>query len=103
LTHRPECSNGEMVSVLEAAQDAGVSVVASASILQSKLSRGLPAALAQRIPGFDTDAQRAIQFARSAPGISVALVGMSSAAHVRENLAVSQIAPVAAQDDVFGS
>jgi aryl-alcohol dehydrogenase-like predicted oxidoreductase len=101
LTHRPECLNGDMVSVLAAAQDAGVSVVASASILQSKLARGLPPSLAQHIPGLDTDAQRAIQFARSAPGISVSLVGMSSAAHVRENLAVSQVAPLAANDDVF--
>ncbi len=103
LTYRPERWEGGMVSVLDAADDAGINVVASASILQSKLAAGLPAVLAERIPGFDTDAQRAIQFARSAPGITVALVGMSSAAHVRENLAVSQIAPLAAEDDVFRS
>jgi predicted aldo/keto reductase-like oxidoreductase len=93
FTQRPETRGGNAISVLEAARDAGVTVVASATLLQSKLARGLPAALAQRIPGFETDAQRAIQFARSTPGIAVALVGMSNVAHVKENLAVSQVAP----------
>lgn len=95
ITHRPEQSNGRAMTVLEAARETGVTVVASASILQAKLARGLPAEIAGRIPGFAADAQRAIQFTRSAPGISVALVGMSSAAHVRENLAVAQVPPLA--------
>jgi aryl-alcohol dehydrogenase-like predicted oxidoreductase len=101
LTQRPESSNGSMVSVLDAAREAGITVVASASILQSKLADGLPAAVAKSIPGFETDAQRAIQFARSGPGISVALVGMSCVAHVRENLGVSRVAPLAAEDNVY--
>jgi aryl-alcohol dehydrogenase-like predicted oxidoreductase len=91
------------LGVLEAAGNAGVNVVSSASILQSKLAAGLPAEIGQRIPGLESDAQRAIQFARSAPGIAVALVGMSSAAHVRENLGVSRVAPLAADDNVFRS
>jgi aryl-alcohol dehydrogenase-like predicted oxidoreductase len=94
ITHKPEQANGHAVSVLDAARESGVTVVASASILQSKLSRGLPVQIVEQIPGFATDAQRAIQFTRSAPGISVALVGMSSAVHVRENLAVSHVPPL---------
>jgi aryl-alcohol dehydrogenase-like predicted oxidoreductase len=94
-THRPETLDGRPVTVLEAAAQAGVTVIASATLLQAKLSRGLPPALAEKIPGFDTDAQRAIQFTRSTPGITVALVGMSKAEHVRENLAVSQMQPYA--------
>jgi aryl-alcohol dehydrogenase-like predicted oxidoreductase len=93
FTQRPEVRDGAAISVLEAAHDAGVTVVTSVTLLQSKLARGLPAALAQQIPGFKTDAQRAIQFVRSTPGITVALVGMSNAAHVKENLAVSQVPP----------
>jgi aryl-alcohol dehydrogenase-like predicted oxidoreductase len=50
------------------------------------------------LPGLETGAQRAIQFTRSTPGIAVALVGMSSAGHVRENLGVARVAP-AARDD----
>jgi len=90
LTQRPENS----ASVLEAAGEAGITVVASATLLQAKLSRGLPQALAARLPGLETDAQRAIQFTRSTPGITVALVGMSSSKHVEENLAVSRVSPL---------
>ena len=79
------------VGVLDEAREAGVTVVASASLLQAKLARGLPDSVAEQIPGLHTDAQRAIQFVRSTPGITVALVGMSDAAHVRENLFVSQV------------
>lgn len=95
ITNKPEMLDGCAASVLRAARAAGVTVVASASLLQSKLSRGLPEAIAEQIPGLATDAQRAIQFTRSAPGITVALVGMSDAEHVRENLAVSRIQPLA--------
>ena len=78
-------------------------MIASATLLQSKLSRGLPKELAERIPGFDTDAQRAIQFTRSTPGITVALVGMSHAEHVRQNLAVSQVQPLGPEAYVFST
>ena len=48
--------------------------------------------------GLETDAQRAIQFTRSTPGIDVALVGMSKAAHVSENLGVAYVPPVELAD-----
>ena len=79
--------------VLETAAAAGITVVASASLLQARLTRELPEAVAQRLPGLSTDAQRAIQFTRSTPGITVALAGMSQAAHVRENLGVGLVRP----------
>jgi aryl-alcohol dehydrogenase-like predicted oxidoreductase len=101
ITQQPEKVDGRQASVLEVAGGAGINVIASATLLQSKLSRGLPAALAERIPGFVTDAQRAIQFTRSTPGITVALVGMSNAEHVRENLAVSQVQPIKPEEYVF--
>lgn len=81
-------------SVLDHAVDLDISVVASASILQSRLAHGLPEALKERLSGLETDAQRAIQFTRSTPGIDVALVGMSKVAHVTENLGVAQVPPV---------
>ncbi|MBZ5592176.1 MAG: aldo/keto reductase [Acidobacteriia bacterium] len=82
--------------VLELAAKSGITAVASASLLQARLARDLPQALAEKLPGLSTDAQRAIQFTRSAPGIAVALVGMSKAAHVAENLAVASVPPLAA-------
>ena len=64
----------------------GLAVCASASLLQGQLSRGLPPIVANAFGGFATDAQRAIQFVRSTPGVDVALVGMKSVEHVRETL-----------------
>ena len=54
-----------------------------------------PAIVVKALSGFETDAQRAIQFTRSTPGIDVALVGMSKVAHVSENLGVAHVPPVA--------
>jgi aryl-alcohol dehydrogenase-like predicted oxidoreductase len=78
-------------SILTVAAEHHISVIASASLLQARLSRNLPDEIAAKLPEATTDAQRAIQFARSTPGITVALVGMSTAAHVRENAALSTI------------
>ena len=44
-----------------------------------------------------TDAQRAIQFTRSAPGVDVALVGMKRVEHVEENLKLREVPPLAAE------
>lgn len=77
--------DGRWMSALEAAGRLGLSVVASASLLQSRLAK-LPASMARFIPSLETDAQRALQFARSTPGVTTALVGMQHAGHVEENL-----------------
>src|SRR5579864_7608658 len=80
--------------VLERAAQSGMVVVASASLLQARLARGLPEALTEKFPSLSSDAQRAIQFTRSTPGITVALVGMSQAAHVAENLGLAAVPPL---------
>jgi len=85
-------------SVLELAAELGITVIASAALLQSRLSRDLPRKIAALLPGLDTDAQRSIQFARSTPGIAAVLVGMSDTAHVAENLAVSRVRPLKAAE-----
>lgn len=80
--------------VLAEAAEHGITVIASASILQGRLAQGLPAELAAGFAGLDTDAQRALQFTRSTPGIAVALVGMSQVRHVEENLALAAVPPL---------
>ncbi|MDX2031343.1 MAG: aldo/keto reductase [Blastocatellia bacterium] len=80
-------------TLLEAADDLGITVMASASLLQSRLSQGLPPIIADSLPGLRTDAQRAIQFTRSTPGVHTALIGMSNIDHVAENLEVAAIPP----------
>jgi aryl-alcohol dehydrogenase-like predicted oxidoreductase len=54
----------------------------------------MAAGMAAQLPGLATNAQRAIQFARSTPGISVALAGMGRWEHVVENLGVAKVPPV---------
>jgi len=89
---------GEKVTFLEAAARLGVTVMSSASILQARLSSGLPPIVGASLRGLRTDAQRAIQFTRSTPGIDVALVGMSDVAHVEENLELAKIPPATAEE-----
>src|SRR5580700_3429483 len=86
--------------VLEAAARLGIAVVASATLLQTQVLEHMPDAVSKALPGLATDAQRAIQFTRSTPGISVALVGMSRRAHVVENLGVASLPPAAREDYV---
>lgn len=82
--------------LLESAAELGVTVIASASLMQGSLARDLPLELAQAMGGLNTDAQRAIQFTRSTPGITAALVGMREVAHVAENSAIAATAPLTA-------
>ncbi len=77
---------GRPMSVVKAASELGLSVVASATLLQARLTTGLPPTVAEHLPGHRTDAQRAIAFVRGAPGVSAALVGMRRPDHVDENL-----------------
>ncbi len=95
ITARPEIGDGCALNVPEAAARLGMSVIASAALLQGRLTRGLPAELGARLPGPASGAQLALQFARSAPGIAVALAGMSRAEHVAENLGLAAFPPAA--------
>src|SRR5262245_35911993 len=98
FTNVNQTLNGEKATFLEAAAGYGITVVSSASILQSRLASGLPPIVSASLRGLRTDAQRAIQFTRSTPGIDVALVGMSDIAHVEENLEVAKTPPAPAED-----
>jgi aryl-alcohol dehydrogenase-like predicted oxidoreductase len=74
------------VSLVEAASELGIGVVASATLLQSKLTSGLPQPVRDAFPEQTSDAARAIAFVRAIPGVSTALVGMKSEGHLEENL-----------------
>jgi len=93
LTHATQGLDGEQVPALTAAARLGTYVMASASLLQSRLTRGMPPFLGEVLAGLETDAQRALQFVRSAPGLGTALVGMKQEAHVLENLATARVPP----------
>ncbi|MBI2361617.1 MAG: aldo/keto reductase [Deltaproteobacteria bacterium] len=93
LTRKNQEVGGEKVSALEAAQRLGITVMCSASILQGQLARELPPFVGEVFDGLETDAQRSLQFVRSTPGVTAALVGMKQIRHVEENLRVAQIPP----------
>jgi aryl-alcohol dehydrogenase-like predicted oxidoreductase len=93
LTTANQIVDGDQLSALEAATRLGISVMCSASILQAKLTQNLPAFVGKALTGLVTDGQRAIQFVRSTPGVTTALVGMSQRSHVEENLMVARIPP----------
>lgn len=69
ITLANETLDGQRMTVVDAASRLAVTVVASASMLQGRI-----------------EPQAAIQFVRSAPGITTALIGMSRVEHVEENL-----------------
>jgi aryl-alcohol dehydrogenase-like predicted oxidoreductase len=83
-----------LVPMLRAAAHAGVYTMISASMMQGQLARGLPPELGSTLSGLATDAQRALQFVRSTPGVGTALAGMKSLAHVEENAGVAAAEPV---------
>lgn len=93
LTKKNQTIGKSTVSILEAAHHFGFVVMASASILQGKLAEQLPLFVGEALSGLSTDAQRALQFTRSTPGITTALVGMKSIGHVDENLVVAKTPP----------
>jgi len=98
LTNSNQALRGGQGSILDASLQMGVKVWASASLLQGRLSANLPDILAAAMAGLNTDAQRALQFVRSTPGIDVALVGMKTARHVKENLETAKREPASAKD-----
>jgi aryl-alcohol dehydrogenase-like predicted oxidoreductase len=93
FTNVNQILDGKNVTFLEASSALGLTVMSSASILQSRLASGLPPIVGESLRGLRTDAQRALQFARSTPGIDTALVGMSNVLHVEEDLEVAKIPP----------
>ena len=98
FTTATQIVDGEAMPLLEAARRLGVYCMTSASIHQGQLARGLPPMLGQLLPGLRSDAQRAVQFARSTPGVGTALVGMKRGAHVDDLAGLCAVAPVAWAD-----
>lgn len=94
LAANTQASNGGRAPLLHVTREHGLMVFSSATLLQGHLAGDLPAGLKQWIPGLATDAQRAIQFVRSTPGITCALVGMSRSEHLEENIATASRPPL---------
>ncbi len=78
---------------LEVLRDSGCAVFATTPLARGRAARGLPRFVRAAFPELHSDAQCALQFARSAPSVTSALVGMRTPAHIDENLAVAAQPP----------
>jgi aryl-alcohol dehydrogenase-like predicted oxidoreductase len=78
---------GKTMAMVQAARALGIALVSSAALLQGQLTRNLPAYIHDAL-GLQDNALCALQFVRSVPGVTTALVGMSQVAHVKANLAL---------------
>ena len=87
LTHANQEIEGTAMTMVEAMGKLGIQLIGSAALLQGRMARKLPEFVARAI-GLESDAQRALQFARSVPGVTAALVGMSRAEHAKANAAL---------------
>ena len=83
---------GKIMTVMEAAEELNITLIASASLLQGQVASNLPVFVAEAL-GLESDAERALQFVRSSPGITTALVGMSREEHVRANAKLVGVPP----------
>jgi len=92
LTLGNQSIGGKDKTVMEAATELDITLMASASLLQGQVARNLPAFVGEAL-GLEDDAQRSLQFVRSSPGITTALVGMSHVEHVRANAKLVGVAP----------
>jgi len=84
LTTGNQSVQGQIKTAMEAAAALDITLIASASLLQGQVAKNLPAFVGQAL-GLANDAERALQFVRSSPGITTALVGMSHVEHVQAN------------------
>lgn len=87
--HPTQRVGGQTMPLTQACQKLGLALFASGSILQGRLAAGLPPQLRGRVGDVGDDAQVALQATRSAPGVTTALVGMSSVDHVEAALALA--------------
>jgi aryl-alcohol dehydrogenase-like predicted oxidoreductase len=87
----------EKMSVLSAATRLGIAVMGSATLSQARLTQGLPDFVGS-VLGMNTDAENAIQFSRSAPGLTTSLIGMGRKEHVAVNLGPGLTSPTPPQE-----
>ncbi|MFB6111046.1 MAG: aldo/keto reductase [Halobacteriaceae archaeon] len=84
-------------SALSFAAAAGLDVFVTAPLAGGELAseEAQPSAVAARVAG-ETPVQRALNFARSGPGVAAAVVGSRTPAHVTENVAAGSYRPLGA-------
>lgn len=88
----------DLMTFLTAAIQLKLGVFTSAPLDQGKLTRHLPATVHSQFPRLAADSQRAVQFARSCPGVTSTIVGMKTASHAKEILGLLEHSPTAGEN-----
>lgn len=96
VVYRSQETADERLAALPAARKLGLAAFGSASLLQGRLAGDLPDEVEEAFPTASPGAQRALQFSRSAPGMTAALVGVSTVEHAREDFALAGVSPAEA-------
>ncbi len=92
LTRPNQMIDGKLVPMVQAARSLGIALVTSAALLQGQLTKNLPPFIAAAL-GRSENSSLALQFARSVPGLTTALVGMSRVRHVKSNAQLVEVEP----------
>src|SRR5579862_2279954 len=92
LTRPNQTVAGKTMPMVQAARDLGINLVTSAALLQGQLTKNLPPFVHSALK-LKKESELALQFARSVPGLTTALVGMSRVEHVQANLALVGVEP----------
>jgi aryl-alcohol dehydrogenase-like predicted oxidoreductase len=82
--------HGNIASTIQAAFQLKIYVMASHSLGKGRLVRQCVDSVRMALPSLANDAQRALQFSRSTPGLGTSLVGVSTPAHLDDLLAVAR-------------
>lgn len=92
LTRPNQVVGGRAMPMVQAARALGITLVTSAALLQGQLTKNLPPFIGAAL-NLKTNSSLALQFARSVPGLTTALVGMSKVEHVKANLELVGVEP----------
>ncbi|MBX3054733.1 MAG: aldo/keto reductase [Caldilineaceae bacterium] len=79
-----------LLPLLAAARQYALVAIGSAGLMQKQVLENVPDEVMDILGGWQSDAQAAIHFNRSTPGLTATLVGMSQPAHVEENLRAAE-------------
>jgi aryl-alcohol dehydrogenase-like predicted oxidoreductase len=92
LTRPNQMIDGKLVPMVQAARALNIALITSAALLQGQLTKNLPPFIRAAL-GLQDNSSLALQFARSVPGLTTALVGMSSVQHVKANTQLVSVEP----------
>jgi aryl-alcohol dehydrogenase-like predicted oxidoreductase len=93
LRNQPPPTGRTKASALDVCSQYGLAVMASVPLAQGQLASHTARFPAGLFPGLASPAQIALQFSRSAPGVTTAVVGMKDRRHIEENMQLARLPP----------